>query len=73
MLYCVYVTQQFFHFAAKYWHGLYIDYKDVAIDVVKDCRERPVRATIYTTCMYHSFCVFVEFIIDITLRYNMYN
>ncbi|KAL6439763.1 hypothetical protein ACFW04_004063 [Cataglyphis niger] len=41
---------------AKYWHSLYIDYKDVAIDVIKDCRERPVRATIYTTrgCFYSS-------------------
>ncbi|XP_015602311.1 mitochondrial import inner membrane translocase subunit Tim29 [Cephus cinctus] len=31
----------------KYWKNLYIDYKDVAIDVAKDCRERPIRATFY--------------------------
>ncbi|KAG5317038.1 TIM29 translocase, partial [Acromyrmex heyeri] len=36
---------------AKYWHGLYIDYKDVALDVVKDCTERPVHATIYITLL----------------------
>ncbi|XP_025155700.1 mitochondrial import inner membrane translocase subunit Tim29 isoform X2 [Harpegnathos saltator] len=34
---------------AKYWHNLYIDYKDVAIDVAKDCKNRPIRATIYST------------------------
>ncbi|XP_014483140.1 PREDICTED: uncharacterized protein C19orf52 homolog [Dinoponera quadriceps] len=34
---------------AKYWHNLYIDYKDVAIDVAKDCRKHPIRTTIYTT------------------------
>lgn len=32
---------------AKYWHGLYTDYKDVAFDVAKDCRERPARAAMY--------------------------
>ncbi|KAL0117576.1 hypothetical protein PUN28_010408 [Cardiocondyla obscurior] len=39
---------------AKYWHGLYVDYKDVAFDVAKDCRERPVRAGLYVTrgCFY---------------------
>ncbi|XP_012532324.1 mitochondrial import inner membrane translocase subunit Tim29 [Monomorium pharaonis] len=36
---------------AKYWHGLYIDYKDVAFDVAKDCRERPVRAAMYITLL----------------------
>ncbi|KAL6257951.1 hypothetical protein P5V15_011549 [Pogonomyrmex californicus] len=36
---------------AKYWHGLYIDYKDVAFDVAKDCRERPVRAAMYITVL----------------------
>lgn len=42
----------------KYWHGLYVDYKDVVFDVAKDCRERPVRAAIYVTllggCFYSS-------------------
>ncbi|EZA57713.1 hypothetical protein X777_00813 [Ooceraea biroi] len=41
---------------AKYWHSLYVDYKDVAIDVAKDCRERPIRAAMYATrgCFYSS-------------------
>lgn len=68
MLYYVRITQRLFHFIAKYWHNLYVDYKDVAIDVVKDCRERPVRAAIYTTCMYTSFCVFLKIIIDMVFK-----
>ncbi|XP_012260310.1 mitochondrial import inner membrane translocase subunit Tim29 [Athalia rosae] len=32
---------------AKYWKNLYIDYKDVALDVVQGCKERPVRAFTY--------------------------
>lgn len=43
---------------ANYWRNLYVDYKDVAIDVAKDCKERPVRAAIYSTllggCFYFS-------------------
>lgn len=58
MSYYVHVTQQLFCFTAKYWHNLYIDYKDVAIDIVKDCRERPVRAAIFTMCMYILFVYF---------------
>lgn len=45
--------QYFYCFAGKYWHGLYVDYKDVAFDVAKDCRERPVRAAMYITSAYH--------------------
>ncbi|XP_008554980.1 mitochondrial import inner membrane translocase subunit Tim29 [Microplitis demolitor] len=31
----------------KYWKNLYQDYKDVAIDLKKDCKERPIRALFY--------------------------
>ncbi|XP_012277450.1 mitochondrial import inner membrane translocase subunit Tim29 [Orussus abietinus] len=31
----------------KYWRNLYIDYRDVAIDITKDCKDRPIRASIY--------------------------
>lgn len=53
----LYYIKQFHCFSAKYWHNLYIDYRDVAIDVAKDCKKHPIRATIYTTCMY--FCLYV--------------
>ncbi|XP_054012132.1 mitochondrial import inner membrane translocase subunit Tim29 [Hylaeus anthracinus] len=33
----------------KYWKNVYIDYKDVADSVVKDCRERPIRASVYAS------------------------
>lgn len=35
----------------KYWHDLYINYEEVAIDVAKDCRERPVRAAMYISLL----------------------
>ena len=46
------MCKSFYCFTAKYWHGLYIDYKDVAVDVVKDCTERPIHATVYITRAY---------------------
>lgn len=48
----------FYCFAARYWHGLYVDYKDVAFDVAKDCKDRPIRAAIYVTCAYCFFGVY---------------
>lgn len=31
----------------RYWKNLYIDYRDVAIDVVKDCKAHPILASTY--------------------------
>lgn len=53
------MLSHFYCFSAKYWHSLYIDYKAVAIDVAKDCREHPIRATIYTTSMYYFSYIFL--------------
>ncbi|XP_076236028.1 mitochondrial import inner membrane translocase subunit Tim29 [Calliopsis andreniformis] len=35
----------------KYWNNVYIDYRDVAVDVVKDCKTRPILATTYTSIL----------------------
>lgn len=34
-------------YSGIYWKGLYKDYKDVAVDVVTECKERPIKSTIY--------------------------
>ncbi|KZC09952.1 Uncharacterized protein C19orf52, partial [Dufourea novaeangliae] len=39
-----------------YWKNVYIDYKEVAENVVKDCKERPIRATTYTA----RFCIYLN-------------
>ncbi|OXU24874.1 hypothetical protein TSAR_011918 [Trichomalopsis sarcophagae] len=36
-------------FSVNYWKNLYTDYKEVALDIVKECRERPIKASIYAT------------------------
>nr|XP_033341896.1 mitochondrial import inner membrane translocase subunit Tim29 [Megalopta genalis] len=33
----------------RYWKDVYIDYKDVAENVVKECKVKPIKATTYTT------------------------
>ena len=35
----------------KYWKNVYIDYKDVAVDVAKDCKVHPIRTSIYTSLL----------------------
>lgn len=40
-------------FLGIYWKNLCIDYKDVAIDVAKDCKTRPTRALVYASSDYH--------------------
>ncbi|XP_011307060.1 uncharacterized protein C19orf52 [Fopius arisanus] len=41
-----------------YWKNLYLDYKDVAVDIVKECRTRPLKAGVYfsgiASCYYLS-------------------
>lgn len=38
-----------------YWKNLYIDYKDVTIDVIKTCKEQPLRASVYTSLLGSSY------------------
>ncbi|XP_032683480.1 mitochondrial import inner membrane translocase subunit Tim29 [Odontomachus brunneus] len=56
---------------AKYWHNLYIDYRDVAIDVAKDCKKHPIRATIYTTLLGCSLYSSIHNPGEISFRDNM--
>ncbi|KAI4497006.1 hypothetical protein M0802_007954 [Mischocyttarus mexicanus] len=35
----------------NYWKNLFIDYKEAITNAANDCRERPIRATIYTTVL----------------------
>ncbi|XP_033215689.1 mitochondrial import inner membrane translocase subunit Tim29 [Belonocnema kinseyi] len=39
----------------KYWKNLYIDYRDVAVDVVKDFKARPVRSSVYIALLGSSY------------------
>ncbi|KAL2717714.1 mitochondrial import inner membrane translocase subunit Tim29 [Vespula squamosa] len=32
----------------NYWKNLYIDYKEVTIDTIKDCKSHPIRTSIYS-------------------------
>lgn len=40
---------------AKYWRNLFIDYKDVAIDVCKEFKERPIKCSIYSSLLVSGF------------------
>ncbi|KAF7415204.1 hypothetical protein HZH68_003693 [Vespula germanica] len=33
----------------NYWKNLYIDYKEVTIETIKDCKSHPIRTSIYST------------------------
>ncbi|XP_035743695.1 mitochondrial import inner membrane translocase subunit Tim29-like [Vespa mandarinia] len=35
----------------NYWKNLYIDYKEVTIDTIKDCKSHPIRTSIYSTVL----------------------
>jgi len=35
----------------KYWRNVYLDYHEVAVDVVSGCKERPFRASIYASIL----------------------
>lgn len=35
----------------NYWKNLYADYKEVFVDTIKDCKERPLRASVYSTVL----------------------
>lgn len=50
-----YFEQSSFQFTGRYWKNLYIDYRDVAIDVVKDCKAHPILASTYGSCRYHLY------------------
>ncbi|XP_063971972.1 mitochondrial import inner membrane translocase subunit Tim29 [Diachasmimorpha longicaudata] len=60
-----------------YWKNLYLDYKDVGVDVVKECRNRPVKAGAYFSvlagCYYLSktnpdLCTFREELLKNSMR-----
>ncbi|XP_078043630.1 mitochondrial import inner membrane translocase subunit Tim29 [Augochlora pura] len=42
----------------RYWRDVYIDYKDVAENLVKECKERPLKATTYTTLA--ALCIYLN-------------
>ncbi|XP_043685587.1 mitochondrial import inner membrane translocase subunit Tim29 [Vespula pensylvanica] len=35
----------------NYWKNLYIDYKEVTIETIKDCKSHPIRTSIYSTVL----------------------
>ncbi|XP_066586204.1 mitochondrial import inner membrane translocase subunit Tim29 [Prorops nasuta] len=41
----------------QYWKNLYIDYKEVAIDVAKESREKPLKAATYITLLGSSYYI----------------
>lgn len=55
-------------FAGNYWKNLYIDYKEVTIDTVKDCKSHPIRTSIYCTGM-----SIYKYILYQSYVYNKYN
>ncbi|XP_043524560.1 mitochondrial import inner membrane translocase subunit Tim29 [Frieseomelitta varia] len=61
----------------KYWKNLYIDYKESALGAAKDCKEHPVRTSIYfsllASCVYlHKHnpdeCSFKEHLLQNTMK-----
>ncbi|XP_076756409.1 mitochondrial import inner membrane translocase subunit Tim29 [Xylocopa sonorina] len=62
---------------AVYWKNLYADYKEVAVDTAKDCKEHPVRTSIYASllasCVYlsrhnPSECTFKDHLMQNTMK-----
>ncbi|CAL7941807.1 unnamed protein product [Xylocopa violacea] len=41
-----------------YWKNIYADYKEVALNTAKDCKEHPVRTSIYATFL--ASCVYLS-------------
>ncbi|XP_034936752.1 mitochondrial import inner membrane translocase subunit Tim29 [Chelonus insularis] len=61
----------------RYWKGLYLDYKDVAVDIFNECKNRPIRAVTYlsllgTCCYFHRVnpdeCSFREALLQNSMR-----
>ncbi|XP_031844902.1 mitochondrial import inner membrane translocase subunit Tim29 [Nomia melanderi] len=42
----------------RYWKNVYLDYKGVAEDIVKECKERPIKVSTYTALT--AFCVYLN-------------
>ena len=42
----------------KYWKNLFTDYKEVAVSVVNDCKERPIKASVYASVL--AFCIYLN-------------
>lgn len=34
-----------------YWKNVYIDYREVVVDTINDCKARPIRASIFATVL----------------------
>ncbi|XP_034175612.1 mitochondrial import inner membrane translocase subunit Tim29 isoform X2 [Osmia lignaria lignaria] len=42
----------------KYWKNLFTDYKEVTVSVVNDCKEHPIKASIYASVL--AFCIYLN-------------